>query len=360
MANDNVTGSLFKEVPPKGYSNDSRRGLANFLAPNEPSTGAISVVNDFPWTLTKKEGRGETPHIYLKEYRILLSALWNSARYYAAGLVQQVPGSKNPFLPRMQGYAGLFDYENPTNFEYWFPYFSETSNEVSSTWATLDILEKIKGLIGGGGAVQKAIDVAMLGYEAAYPRVGIMDRPKLWESSTFRTVNIKFPLYNTVDVKDIQRNWELCYLLLYQNMFNKRDFITAIPPVFYTVYAPGQFFSIAMYVSDLKIYNRGNIRMYQIGNKWRNVPDVYEIDMTLTDMIMPSQNMLAQTLREAPVNVQQLNPNIASPENVAGIVGAAARGAFGAASLGTSEATGAGQTVQNWFEQGTLNLLGPQ
>ena len=108
-------------------------------------------------------------------------------------------------------------------------------------------------------------------------------------------------------------------------MFNKRDFITAVPPVFYTAYIPGQFFSIAMYVSDLKIYNRGNTRMYQVGvvNEnsskrplWRNIPDVYEIDMTLTDMIMPSQNMLAQILRESPVSVQNLNPNPFSDENI--------------------------------------------
>lgn len=308
-----ITASLFKEESPKGYTDDNRGGLANFLVPN--GTGAISVVNDFSWTLTKKEGRTETPHVKLTEYRLLQSALWNSARYYLAGLIQQAPGSKNPFLPRMQGYAGLFDFENPTKFEYWFPYFSDTANEVSSTWTSLDILEKIKQGIGNiSSTASKGLDFietgVMLGYEATYPRVGIMDRPKLWESSTSRTINIKFPLYNTIDVTDIQRNWELCYLLLYQNMFNKKDFITAIPPVFYTVYIPGQFFSIAMYVSDLKIYNRGNIRMYKVNNRWRNIPDVYEIDMTLTDMIMPSQNMLAAVFQEDPVNVQLLNPGL--------------------------------------------------
>lgn len=313
MANNDVTSILFNEELPKGYTNDNRGGLANFLTPK--GTGAINVVNDFPWTLTKKEGRTETPHVRLTEYRLLQSALWNSARYYLAGLIQQAPGGKNPFLPRMQGYAGLFDYENPTKFEYWLPYFSDTANEVSSTWTSLDILEKIKqGIAKVSSTVSKGLDFVeagvMLGYEANYPRVGIMDRPKLWESSNNRTINIKFPLYNTIDVGDIQKNWELCYLLLYQNMFNKKDFITAIPPVFYTVYIPGQFFSIAMYVSDLKIYNRGNIRMYQVNNRWRNIPDVYEIDMTLTDMVMPSQNMLAAVFQEDPVNVQLLNPGL--------------------------------------------------
>lgn len=356
-------GKLFKEVEPAGFASfvgNDKAGLANFLVPADGGTGAIDVVNKFPWTLTPPEGRSETPHVRLTEYRLLQSALWNSARYYAAGAVQQVPGSKNPYLNRMQGYAGLFDFENPTTFEYTFPYFSDTANEVQSSWSSLDILEKIKGIIGGGGAIQKAIDVGMLGYEANYPRVGIMDRPKLWQESTPRSINIKFPLYNTVKVEDIERNWELCYLLLYQNMFNKRDFITAVPPVFYTAYIPGQFFSIAMYVSDLKIYNRGNIRMYQINGKWRNIPDVYEIDMTLTDMIMPSQNMLAQVLREAPVSVQLLSPNIASRENVAGILGVAGRAVTGLASLGVSEYTGFGQQVQTFGESVVLSLTPPR
>lgn len=324
-----ISGSLFKEIPPTGFASlvgNDKAGLANFLAPSgkDGATGAIDVINKFRWTLTDPKGRNETPHVRLTEYRLLQSALWNSARYYVAGIAQQAPGSKNPYLPRMQGYAGLFDYENPTGFEYTFPYFSDTANEVSSSWSSLDILEKIKGVLPGGGAIQKALDVVMLGYEANYPRVGIMDRPKLWQESTPRTINIKFPLYNTVEVSDILRNWELCYLLLYQNMFNKRDFITAIPPVFYTVYIPGQFFSIAMYVNDIKIYNRGNIRMYKINNKWRNIPDVYEIDMSLTDMIMPSQNMLSTIFRENPVDVQMLNPDLAGmnivPEKIEQVV----------------------------------------
>lgn len=314
------TSKLFKEVAPTGFTSiwgSDRGGLANFLVP--AGTGAVDIVNDYRWTLTDKKGRTETPHAQLTEYRLLQSSLMNSARYYAAGLSQLFANPSNPYLrdKHMQGYAGLFDFENRTKFEYTFPYFSDTANEVSNTWTTLDILEKVKGAaasLGAGGTVEAITNVAMLGLEANYPRVGIMDRPKLWESSSFRTINIKFPLYNTVDVQDIQKNWDLCYLLMYQNMFNKRNFVTAIPPVFYTVYIPGQFFSIAMYVSDLKVYNRGNTRMYNVGSKWRNVPDVYEIDITLTDMIMPSQNMLAAILQENPINVQELNRSLPTTE----------------------------------------------
>jgi len=322
------TSDLFTETEPTGFASlgiGGKGGLAQYLVP--AGTGAVDILNDYRWTLTEKNGREETPVAILTEFRLLQSALMNSARYYFTGLGQQVVSSQNTYLPGMRGYAGLFDFNNPTGFWYQVPYFSEVHNEVSSTWSSLDILEKIKSVFGGVGSVlETATNAAMLGYEMNYPRVGIMDRPKLWESSTPRTINIKFPLFNTVNIDDIKKNWDLCYLLLYQNMFNKRDFITAIPPVFYTVFIPGQFFSIAMYVSDLKIYNRGNIRKVNINDTLKNIPDVYEIDMTLTDMIMPSQNMQAELLKNQPVQVaikgkdgkyfSPLNPDLITKDNL--------------------------------------------
>lgn len=314
-----ISSALFRTESPSNFNafaNTDSGGLADFLVPLSPSEGAIDVINKYRWTLTDPKGRKETPKAILTEWRLLQSSLINSSRYYTAGLTQQVVSSKNPYLKNMKGYTGLFDFENPSGFYYVFPYFSDTANEVTNSWTTLDILEKAKNAINtistdAGKAVGLATGVGGLAYESNFPRVGIMDRPKLWESSGFRSINIKFPLFNTKDFSDIKRNWDLCYLLMYQNMFNKRDFITAIPPVFYTVYIPGQFFSIAAYVSDFKIYNRGNIRSLDIDNSGRNrnVPDVYEIDMTLTDMVMPSQNMLAAILTEEPVSVQLITPS---------------------------------------------------
>lgn len=328
MAATDFTSALFDSKPPtSGYLvTTNKGGLVDFLVPK--GTGAVDVVNSYRWTLTEhnddQKAREETPKVILKEYRMLQSALVNSARYYAVGASQQLPGNgeqqstgnQEPRIttePGMQGYQGLFDYTNATGFEYTFPYFSEVSNEVDSTWTTLDILEKIKGATNYvspkiGEVVDLATGAYMFGKEANYPRVGIMDRPKLWESSNFRSINIRFPLFNTYKFEDIKQNWDLCYLLMYQNMFNKRDFITAIPPVFYTAYIPGQFFSIAMYVSNLKIYNRGNIRNLAIDDtgKKRNIPDVFEIDMTLTDMVMPSQNMMKVLQNEDPVTVENI------------------------------------------------------
>jgi hypothetical protein len=310
---------LYKTVPPSKYNefiNTDKGGLSDFLAP-VTENGAIDIVEKFPWTLTPRDGRKETPYIVLTEFRLLTSAFINSAKYYATGTAQQATGNANVNIPTMRGYQGLFDYKHSTGFWYKLPYFNEVGNEVQSSWTSLDAVQKVQDAIGSvsgnaadliGGAV-KAVAAA---YSANFPRVGVMDRPKLWEQSTPRSINIKFPLYNTQNFNDIKKNWEFCYLLLYQNMFNKRDFVTAIPPVFYTAFVPGQFFTIAAYVSDLKIYNRGNIRRLNLGTgnekDFKNIPDVFEIDMTLTDMVMPSQNMLKSILDgTSPVTVQNIN-----------------------------------------------------
>jgi hypothetical protein len=327
------TAKLFKDKPPTGYENP--QGLAPFLVPKGNSKN-VNVVGDYKWTLTPKGGRGEAPYAVLTEFRTLDSALINSARYYATGALQagipqnvqtafqeilkyaeavSASKTKNVWLKNMTAYAGLCDWKNPTGFWYTLPYFGEISNEVSSTWTSLDIVEKIKTGLGNlsrdlAEGVELGLNATRTIMEANYPRVGVMDRPKLWESSTPRNINIRFPLFNTHRYEDIQDNWELCFLLLYQNMFNKKNFVTAIPPVFYTVHIPGQYFSIAAYVSDLKVYNRGNMRQISVNGKNRNIPDVYEINMTLTDIIMPSQNMQLALLNESPVTVQDIRSTI--------------------------------------------------
>lgn len=309
-----INPKLYNFAQPSGFAGE-RAGLAEFLVP--AGNGYVDIISDYSWTLSRLgfEARKEVPDITLTEWRLLRSSFENSAKYYTTGITQQglpnpVAGnSNNPYIQYMAGYEGLFDFQNPTGFSYRFPYFSDINAEVQSTWTTLDILEKAKNAVdfaipGLGGVAETLTKAVRFGYETNYPRVGIMDRPKLWEQSTPRSITIKFPLFNTREEDDIQNNWELCYLLTFQNMFNKRDFVTALPPVFYTVYAPGQYFSIAAYVSDLKIYNRGNIHRISFGDKVRNIPDAFEVEMILTDMVMPSQNMHAILQREQPVRVQ--------------------------------------------------------
>ena len=130
-----------------------------------------------------------------------------------------------------------------------------------------------------------------------------MDPPHVWKSTNNRQYSFSFPLYNidaTNDSKSeslILKNWEFCYLLTYQNLINKGNFYTAIPPVFYEVTIPGIHYCKASYMSNIGIENIGNIRLMQLpinGNAKVpvNVPDGYLITITMNDLLMPSKNLL--------------------------------------------------------------------
>lgn len=285
-------------------------GLASLYKPAE-GNGYINVVKDFPWTLTPV--REDVPRVILKEYEVNETTIQRQALFYSRGASNFVNSIGNtpagvPGGDILSPYEELYpkNSQTATGFRYDFPYISDINFEINTpVWASLDTLEQLqKGVEGVAGIVSPGLanaanKIAEVGKAAAmvalsfnYPKVGIMDRPRLWQSHDFRNIQIKFPLFNTLQSNDWKTNRQLCELLINQNLYNKRDFITSVPPVFYEVLIFGQHYSYASCVTNLTIYNRGNMRLLQDdGGRNVNVPDVYEINMTLTDMVMPSKNL---------------------------------------------------------------------
>ena len=279
------------------------------------STGLVrgqtfNVVSDYRWTLNERLRKSaasslkEVPYVNLYEYEVDESTIKTQLSYY---LTQGKESLTTDGTISLKPYEELFPRKETGN-RYKFPYFSETNFEVNTpVWASLDTLEQgskfaesIAGVLGGeaaanitGAVIQGAGAGVGAALSLAYPKVGIMDRPKLWQSHDFRSINIRFPLFNTVDADDWKNNRALCWTLVNQNLFFKRDFITGFPPVYYEVLIPGQHYSYAACVTNITINNRGNMRALKDDGGVDNiVPDVYEVVMTLTDMVMPSRNLL--------------------------------------------------------------------
>ena len=131
-----------------------------------------------------------------------------------------------------------------------------------------------------------------------------LDKPHIWNNTVPRSFNISFPLYNILTYpqddkwnEQILRNWEFCYLLTYQNLFNKRNLFTGIPPVFYEIDIPGIHYTKAGYINNLRILNAGNIRSISLPidgtEQTVNVPDAYVINFTITDFFTPSKNFMS-------------------------------------------------------------------
>lgn len=182
-------------------------------------------------------------------------------------------------------------------------------------------LGNITDLIAGGANIASSYTQKLIDYTTFLEKLNVgaqspiaslddpaIDKPHIWNNTIPYTYTIAFPLFNTLDYapgdvrkwnQQIIRNYELCYLLTYQNLYNKRNLFTGVPPVFYEVVIPGIYYTKAAYVSDLTILNLGNIRTMNLpvgdGNAERtvNVPDAYFITITLTDFFQPSKNFMA-------------------------------------------------------------------
>jgi len=307
------------------------RGAAALFKPK--GSGAINVISDFTWTLTPPNGRKEIPSIILTEFEVDETSIRRSLDFYSTG-VRQGPGFSNNAQDFLSPYDQLFPKDKQTQFVYTFPYYNEVNFELNTPrWDSIDALEAAKrGAVdlvkiispAIGESVGQGLDflgsAAGAALAATYPKVGIMDRPKLWSHHEFRSYTIKFPLYNTYNSDPLNpgtewiKNRELCELLVNQNLYNKLTFITGIPPVFYEVLIPGQHYAYAACVTNLAIYNRGNIRQLSKDGNSCNVPDVYEVNITLTDLVIPSKNQF-QAISNSTVRARsRTGISLTSPE----------------------------------------------
>ena len=328
-------------------SGDNGSAALNF----DGSKKTHDVVHDYPWTLSKVNGRNDIPHIIISEHRCTESVLARQMKFYIKGSAAST--AKNvlnmadsiPFVGGIVGqgvaaagrglgltsesgtgllsvYDEMFP-DSPTGNKYIFPYFSKSFLELSTeNWKQIqDAGQKLTGMAEGasdvaktfggetvkgyaadfdkyavaGGKAAGAVNDAAL--EAKYPSVGIFDRPRLFSSHSERNITIEFPLYNTRNPYDWIKNRDLCYKLMTQNLYNKRDYITGAPPCFYRVFIPGQYFCFACNVSNINVTNLGNSRLM---HEKFNVPDAYQVSLTLREMLMPSLNQFqAMTNGEA-------------------------------------------------------------
>ena len=168
----------------------------------------------------------------------------------------------------------------------------------------IEVYEKVAKAYYEAKRKLELIDIALTSSMGNLQGDPVIDKPLIWTTSQPRNFVISFPLFNTDFLDDnsgektITRNWELCYLLAYQNLYNKKNLFKGTPPVFYEIEVPGVHYTKAGYVNDLKILNIGNTRLLDlpIGSNGErrsvNVPDAYFVVMSLIDFFMPSKNFL--------------------------------------------------------------------
>jgi hypothetical protein len=213
-------------------------------------------------------------------------------------------------------YEGLYITED-TKFVYKFPYFEnkllDLSNAFSSDSSGITSTPVSQTFKAMESAVNEAIGLMGVMEPGVY-----IEKPKMFNfASGGDSVTFNFPLINTgwSTFEDVQKNWQLIYLLTYQNRPNRRTRDLIDPPCLYEVMLPGVKYMPYAFISRMSVNFLGSRRSYYIkipsvgGGTSRIqtiIPDAYDISITFTSLIAESQNFLYHMLYE---NQNKVNVN---------------------------------------------------
>jgi hypothetical protein len=160
--------------------------------------------------------------------------------------------------PWLVPYWGLYGVR-PTGFQYILPYFNEAYKSVNQTW----------GELRGGGMFTTLLRDLPAGMAQnitknfeTVAKGAFIDLPKSYHYDQATNPELKFNLYlyNTDNFGDVVKNWELVFMLIYQNLANKTSKILLEPPVLYEVEVDGLHYLPYAYISSLTVVNHGTER----------------------------------------------------------------------------------------------------
>ena len=215
----------------------------------------------------------------------------------------------------------------PTGFKYKMPYFTDAYKSVApgfsdeSGGTNLPFTKFLKSATGMAGTVVNSLNMSTTGTYIEQPKYP--NFPGEGKSYTF-----SFPLLNTVSSEATQKNWELVFMLLYQNHPNRTNRSAIMPAHLYEALIPGVWYSRYAYMSRIDVTMAGTRRKMQVRlhpsfeeldegftkskegagidtgeTHGQNIyvdtiiPDAYNISITVTELVPESQNYMMESLR---------------------------------------------------------------
>jgi hypothetical protein len=237
-----------------------------------------------------------------------------------AALANKVAADNNPTIansPILKPYQNLYLTE-PTGWVYILPYFDNNQASQGNQFADSGSQGSIVGAVMGKVAGY-ATDIAEAAAAIASPtQVTYVERAKFYNyaSDGGESITVEFPLINTgsVTYDDVVRNWQLLFLLVYQNRPGKTGLNVVEQPVIYQVEVPGVKFFPYCYITSIGIEFVGSRREMSIdipsnGTTVNNtststtsnntvttiktiIPDAYKVRISLQSMTANSKNFM--------------------------------------------------------------------
>jgi hypothetical protein len=231
--------------------------------------GAYDVINDYDWTLSPRDARGDkVPSMTLVEYEMDSNALIANLKYWVRPIFDQ---SSNP-------YKGLYR-ANPTGVSYTFPWFEEYNHAITQNW------EDFKGLEATSVADKFVKGLSLL---TNSPGIAI-NTPKVWKAAGRATVPYKITLFNTTQNPNasIAKNKKLINRLIAATLHDQQGPILAVPPALFTLDIPGVRYCPACVLANLEINNKGTI----VRKNGIAIPEAYEVKFSINELIVESRQI---------------------------------------------------------------------
>lgn len=257
----------------------------------------IDIAYEYPWTFTTPEARKNLPQIptiILTEYEQDANALYSQLAFWKDQVTDAWNNANgNP-------YKSMY-YAKPTGLKYILPFFEQYHTRVSPKWGEGGGMlenETFKNVLRGiGGAI--AIFKGGAGENSA-PGL-FMNKPKQWTGAEPATYVIQFSLFNTIGDRDYVRNDNFLKRLRMSVSHSQVNMMVALPPAIFTVSIPGVRYSPAATITGLSIENQGQINQLNKGANAINVPDAYKVQITITELILESRQII-QTVETGDYN----------------------------------------------------------
>ena len=198
---------------------------------------------------------------------------------------------------KLKSLVGIYLTE-PTGFKYVFPYF-ENPPSIQNSWEGTSTENAPSMVAGLAGDIEAAADSVASSVNITQPGVFIQKAKSYKVNEQGQSITVKFPLFNTVkrgnDVP-YQQNYELLWLLTYQNKPFKTSFTRVRPPKIYSVTIPGMVSMPYAEISRLQVDFIGTTRnkTVEIGGKsfQSPIPDAYEVTIELTSLLADYANTM--------------------------------------------------------------------
>jgi len=251
----------------------------------KPAGLVYNIVQDFPWTLTESSNRSNVPYIKLTEYEITLTALWMQLEYWLKGTYYSSDDNDNT-----NPYQFLYHAE-PTGYVFKIPYFENYDHAINPQW------DKFQSPTDADGLISSMLGtIAKVGQLLGVAPGSKINQPQVFGGASQSTYSVKFTLYNTTGLVDtdkiIQQNMDFKRRLQMSTLHSQMTRLFISPPAIFEVHIPGIRYSPAAIISNLTVSNIGQMNLMNISGRDENIPDAYEFNIQITELIVESREIL--------------------------------------------------------------------